>query len=422
MNQPLTPGLIPKFRSFNDLTDKMEQVLESRFLPAGVTVDFTYVPEVSSPYEAARFEVDLGFATDFNVSAGLDASFGLGDLADVTVADAYINATGAASFKANFGVILGANDDEELVLIGNSCYGKNFTCAAPTSAYKVNLTYTFLNGTEVFKTLTLTGNGTSTPATVLNDTLKAATGTDVRMETQGTALLVIRFNSTIQNYTLTVPKINTTAIATVYGFTDSVLSKKKFQMAIGTVSAEGRINVTGGADIAANVGGVIAVNSSLGAALSGSVNVSVGDDFIPAGDWIVALTKIFGDASTEGYRAGFLTANASFDGNFSASVQALKPFDFARVNATGQFLEPFAIDFLNVNASKLRPNVTFVVDLPKIGNLRDMTFKDVIEPLQLALEFLVGADDGDSVETCSGGLLGLEIGGSSVFTYQIPGK
>lgn len=39
-----------------------------------------------------------------------------------------------------------------------------------------------------------------------------------------------------------------------------------------------------------------------------------------------------------------------------------------------------------------------------------------------ALEWLVGdPDDGHSVESCSGGLLGKEIGGVNVFTYQVPG-
>ena len=36
------------------------------------------------------------------------------------------------------------------------------------------------------------------------------------------------------------------------------------------------------------------------------------------------------------------------------------------------------------------------------------------------LGFLIGEEEGGSIDTCSGGLLGTEIGGTPVFTYEIP--
>jgi hypothetical protein len=40
--------------------------------------------------------------------------------------------------------------------------------------------------------------------------------------------------------------------------------------------------------------------------------------------------------------------------------------------------------------------------------------------IQSALGFLVGEEEGDTVESCSGGLLGKEVFGENIFTYKIP--
>lgn len=39
---------------------------------------------------------------------------------------------------------------------------------------------------------------------------------------------------------------------------------------------------------------------------------------------------------------------------------------------------------------------------------------------QSSLGFLIGEEEGDSVESCSGGLLGTELFGENIFTYKIP--
>jgi hypothetical protein len=44
----------------------------------------------------------------------------------------------------------------------------------------------------------------------------------------------------------------------------------------------------------------------------------------------------------------------------------------------------------------------------------------MVELLQMALDFVVGTEEGDSVESCSGGLLGKEVFGTNVFTMPIP--
>lgn len=59
------------------------------------------------------------------------------------------------------------------------------------------------------------------------------------------------------------------------------------------------------------------------------------------------------------------------------------------------------------------------IDLPAIGDIRNLSFGDVVRLLKQALDFLVGTGENDSVESCSGGLLGKELFGENVFTYKI---
>ena len=58
--------------------------------------------------------------------------------------------------------------------------------------------------------------------------------------------------------------------------------------------------------------------------------------------------------------------------------------------------------------------------IKSFGDLRNLSLNDVIRLLQQALGLLVGEDENDTVESCSGGLLGKEIGGTNVFTKKIP--
>ena len=174
------------------------------------------------------------------------------------------------------------------------------------------------------------------------------------------------------------------------------------------------------------MGGVIEVQSTLNALLQGSLTLTVGsptESILPFSDWIVALTKINATATDEGYIDQFFSASANFEGDVSATVSLLEPFSFDGMptpSFTGT-LDTFAIDFFAYE--KPKPTFDLTIDgLPNIGNVKDLSFSDVIDILGSALEFLVGDPDVDDVTTCSGGLLGTEISGQNVFTYQLPGK
>ena len=89
-------------------------------------------------------------------------------------------------------------------------------------------------------------------------------------------------------------------------------------------------------------------------------------------------------------------------------------------DAKGYFRKPFTLDLLDTSALTTKPDVAFEIGLPNFGDLRNLGFKDVIKLLQQAMEFLVGDNEGDTVETCSGGLLGKELFGTNLFVKKIP--
>lgn len=52
--------------------------------------------------------------------------------------------------------------------------------------------------------------------------------------------------------------------------------------------------------------------------------------------------------------------------------------------------------------------------------LKNLSFENVIDLLKLGLELLVGGEEGDTVESCTGGILGKEFFGRPIFTVKIP--
>jgi hypothetical protein len=60
--------------------------------------------------------------------------------------------------------------------------------------------------------------------------------------------------------------------------------------------------------------------------------------------------------------------------------------------------------------------------MPGFGAAKNLSFRDIVDLLVQSMEFLVGGGSDDAVDSCSGGLLGRQILGVNVFTYQIPGE
>jgi hypothetical protein len=156
----------------------------------------------------------------------------------------------------------------------------------------------------------------------------------------------------------------------------------------------------------------------LQAAFTGDLLLSLGTDdgkLLPFTVWLSATISVLSPNST-GHRPDFMTAGATFNGSFAAEVTPGAPFaDLITTPfpVNGFFVTPYVLNFFNISASG-KPNVTLDVNLPNFGDVRNLSFRDVVRILGDALEFLIGDED---VESCKAGLLGLDV-----FTYQIPGE
>ena len=129
--------------------------------------------------------------------------------------------------------------------------------------------------------------------------------------------------------------------------------------------------------------------------------------------------------TTEDRQDGFFEAGATFTGSIAGQASLLPPFSGVSTGFEG-VMEPLEIDFLKLdigNSTSLTlPNVpTFnlTIDFEGFGGVKDLSFRDIVRILSMALEFLIG--EGEAKE-CSGGLLAAKIGGKKIFTEQIPGK
>ncbi len=206
-------------------------------------------------------------------------------------------------------------------------------------------------------------------------------------------------------------------IANNYGLEEFSLSKRPWQIGIGESSISANIRVDLDVTLSTNVGGVIEVTASLSGNITGSLSLSLGtSDLLPFTDWLVGLINIFDtDNTSGGFIAGFFDATATFNARFDGLVEPSSPFDWlATANATGGFAQPFEIDFLSKSFSY--PDIDFEVNIERIGDVRKLTFRQVVDILGDVLEFLVGSNDDDQVDSCSGGLLGQDA-----FTFELPG-
>jgi hypothetical protein len=439
-----------RFLSNPDFTDLINRAIRSRF--TAVDIVLKYVPASDS---AARFELKISFDHQLDATVQFDGSIGVGDLIDIsTVGNATLEVNADFSVSTVLAVIFEPNVDEKLVLIGNAC-GKStnatFTCDLEPVTFKLKIG----EDSEMVEYVITTAAGTDASATAALRTALLASMPDDNVRPNvtevGANVLTLSFPEATSSVKLEVDKNcisdavqNATAptilycndgkrtykVFNSYGLTDDTLSKRGFQIAVGDTSISAGFEIAGDVIMAANVGGVIEVEADLTSSLSGKLELTLGTPgaFLRFSKWLAALISIFNTAS-EGHRVDFFKPTASFEANFSASVQALAPFDIIpEIEVSGAFADTFDIDFFFVknaslpSVSRKLPNVTFEVDLPDIGGLRNLSLQDVVELLGQVLEFLIGAEADQTPTSCSGGLLGMKIADQAVFSYQVPGK
>lgn len=137
-------------------------------------------------------------------------------------------------------------------------------------------------------------------------------------------------------------------------------------------------------------------------------------------DWISSLKNFKTKNNTNFIRAGF-----TLDGSFEVEGEVTEPFSVSLPSTKGSLDEPFVLDLIEMvhlreeNEDLPKPSISLDLDIPDIGDLRNLSFGDLVRILKTALEFLVGptgdVDSQEAVESCSDGLLKDDI-----FNFRIP--
>jgi hypothetical protein len=447
-NSPATPASVPRFRHWQDLANGVNTAIQESLGIPELTVIFAYI--AGSAMTPSQIELDITFeyAPDA-FHASLDTSIEIGNFANISLTDeSVIDIAPTITVGTGFAVILGPNDEERIVIQANSkC---NFTFDSPCDnlgTFEFSLAYNeVVNGLVTIyeaEDQTLTGIGTDPVEALWNHAKLRSILSSV--DEVGDKVLVLKFLPTISKVEIISDgrvckyKDNTTTYpagkkciqgdsivnyTNVYGIRDVSLKKLPFQLMVGETSFNATVEVDGKVEVAANIGGVIEATAGITADFTGSLVLVVNPKdkfgYVSFSKWLRDITGIATANRTE----FFFNASAIFDGNIHGVASAGAPFSGLTKEFDGT-MDTLFIDFLKLNVpTGSTPNIprfNVTVDLPTIGNVKDLSFSDVVDILSLALDFLVGEDGGD-VKSCSGGLLGTEINNEKVFQFQIPGE
>jgi hypothetical protein len=205
VNTPAYPSLIPRFRSWEDFTDRIEQAISSSEHISEANVDFRYIEAIDQE-KAAEYELSIGFSKTDSFPIALNASEGIGDLIDISVSEgSSLDLTVTATYTTKFGVIQQANDDEQLTVLAQACEGNGPVC--DTSSLDIKLYYEDNNDPQPqWRNVTLPGGQNKRVAQVLSETFRGVA--DVTEKGVNNSLLVIRFLPTISEVKLLLLKVN----------------------------------------------------------------------------------------------------------------------------------------------------------------------------------------------------------------------
>lgn len=412
INSPVYPNIVPRFSTLQDLADRMGQVLT---VVTSIDTKVTIKYSEGAMGEPGSLLFGIGFEADVQTppnGISFSSSLQLGDLASVSVRDASFDLLGQISVMTEFGIVFSPDDSSSLKLAG---VRMNETSNCNKTAFKATIVYEKNN---------MMGNETITiePACDIDGKLDSLIRAFERSEKLKSGVSVSSIGSSgsfvltfdpLYNFVKVVVQGEAVDRIKQFGIANGDFEKKSsFQFASGLFEILARIEVKGSADITANVADVLEVSAEIDAAFFGQLQFSAGKagQLIPFDDWLAKLIDMK-DTTSEDYDPDFAIAVLTFDGNIAGKVS--DNVLGLSVGVTGYLSEPY--NFYLLGKNNTGPKFVMDVDLPSFGDLRNLSFGDVINLLQQALELLVGSEEADTVESCSGGLLGKDI-----FTTKIP--
>jgi len=388
LNQPVSPPLVPRFSTLQDLANRIGNAIED-FTGIGTEIIVAYTK--ASDESPGSFIFDIAFENSWDAKLSFNSSVSLGEIAELNIEEeSFLSISGGFSLLSEFGVVFAPDDDQSLKLVGSL---KNLTDDCTDSSFEFDLAWRDGNGDNNSSSITINVDDTSlcndTDNTVKNDD----SGVDIRVEIVEQALraipnlnqyvmdvgliglnaLVITFDPSVSRVALTQ---NFTYNENIFGLKNDTLTKQSFQFAVGLTEVNADFQVEGNVEIGAKVGPV-EIDAAIETDLAGSLELSAGSKgvFLPLNDWLSKVKNI-----TLPENSDFGGAKVTIDGSFAASTEALG----FTVAATGGLTEPFVLNLTNQDdVDNKVPKISLDVNLPDIGDIKNLSFGDVIKLLQV---------------------------------------
>jgi hypothetical protein len=356
VNSPSVPAIVPRFSTMKEFTTYMSYALGN----------FTQTETlITIEYESSTFILGIEFEKAFKAGVSFSSTVEIGDFAELSVEQSNLSVDGSFLLGSAFAIKLSPNEDESLKL-STTLSDENCTAEGP---YEFNLTVDG-NLTEVELPCV---NGTENRRAAMETALVNAFGENETFTVSlvGNSSLALAFNPTIASVKIAI------SVTNKYGIKNDTQKKMPFHILLGKTELGANVRIFGSATVSARLQDSIEVGADIEAAVGGFLSLSAGteEEFLPFNKWLAAL-KTARDPEDDFYIPNFATASVTVDGEFAASVEVRKPFELELpLGVKGEFAEPFALNLLDLDAIKsTKPNISLDVDIPKIGDLGDLSF------------------------------------------------
>jgi len=413
INSPVYPSIIPRFTNLQGLEYAMSKALTD-FLNVETTVALRYsggtASEPGSFLFGIQFTKEVGYHPSFNKTLP-----GFGDFAKLSVEESFLDISGTFTLGTEFGVIFEPDKTEKLKLLGS--LSEDGCAKGFDGIFTFNITWTRSKTEGHIESGTTRVDVTDCASDDKNERVgnlrSALVNTDLKGDVQikliGGSSVVLLFD---ELYSFVEMRTRYGEEDNPWGIRNDTMKKSGFKFATGLTTINSRLEVSGSALILAEVG-FVEVEADVEASIAGSLSLSAGKpgQLIPVNRWLSMMKNLM-----QSENAGFATAQIFFDGSFDASVTITEPVDFDAGHFNGWFETPFSLDLLG-NTDGRAPEIAFDVSLPDFSGLK---FTDIIDLLQKVLDFVIGPEESDTVESCSGGIFGKKFFGTKIFTKKIP--
>ena len=362
VNAPVYPGVVPRFKTMDELTGNMSQVL-TEFTTIPTVIQAVYNPATDSSAGSFMFGIQLEKEYEHEVS--FSSSVSLGDLTTLTVEDSSLLIRGSFSLLNEFSVMLGPDENEGLKIFSQV---RATNCTSSDQNVDFVMILEEDDGSPITEAMSISScvEGVVDRVQAVNTVISDILGEEnIKVSLVGSSTLVLAFHPKYSKVELRVADTN------LYGLKNETMRKSLFHFEVGAANLDLSLGVFGAATVSANVLDAVEVEASIEASIEGDLQFHSGTigQFVPMTTWFSNVRAMF-NASDEFHDADFASCTVTLNGDFDGSAALREPFylDYPEP-FRGYFNEPFELNILNISEVKSSPgpDIKLDIDFPNFG-------------------------------------------------------